>query len=182
MRQKPEILQTATLVETGIFRVEQLDLRFSNGVETRYQRLVSPPEGAVLVVPLQADGTVLLVREYAAGVDRYELGLPKGRVEPGETPEAAAGRELREEVKLGARQLDHLTSLSLAPGYVSHTTHIILARELFDAPLEGDEPEPIEVVPWPLAKLSTLLARDDFTEARSIAALFLVREYLENDR
>ena len=68
--------------------------------------------------------------------------------------------------------------MTVAPGYLSHTTHIVLARELYPSRLAGDEPEPIEVVPWRLEELDGLLADPDFTEARSIAALFLVRRHL----
>jgi ADP-ribose diphosphatase len=111
-------------------------------------------------------------------MDRYELGLPKGVVDVGEDPLAAAHRELREEIGMGARELHLIHSLSLAPGYIKHTSHLVLARDLYPDAAEGDEPEPIEVVPWPLAGLDALLAREDFTEARSIAALFLARRWL----
>ena len=132
----------------------------------------------MLIVPLLDDDTVLLIREYCVGTERYELALPKGRIEANEPLLEAANRELMEEVGHGAQTLHHLTSLSLAPGYSSHQTHVVLARELYPRRLDGDEPEPLEVVPWRLSKLHTLLAREDCSEGRSIAALFLTREYL----
>lgn len=181
MREKPRILHTKTLVQTRLFRIEQVDLRFSNGVETRFERLIGGPRGAVLIVPLLDADTVLLIREYAAGVDRYELGLPKGRIEGEEDILAAANREIMEEIGYGAADLHHLTSLSLAPGYLGHTTHVVLARGLYPHKVPGDEPEEIEVVPWPLSRLTELLQQDDFTEARSIAALFLTREHLQHE-
>ena len=178
MRKKPEILASETLARTRLFHVEQLDLRFSNGVETRYERLKSRGGGAVLVVPMLDDDTVLLIREYAAGVHRYELGLPKGKVEPEEDLLVAANRELMEEVGYGANDLIHLTALTLAPGYLGHHTQIVLAQDLYEQRCDGDEPEELEVVPWRLSELGDLLMRDDCTEARSIAALFMVRELL----
>ena len=140
MRDKPRILHTETLVETRLFRIEQLDLRFANGVETRYERLVGA-RGAVLIVPLLDDDTVLLIREYAAGTDRYELGLPKGRIEDGEEVLAAANREIMEEVGYGAGHLQQLATLSMAPGYVGHLTYVVLARNLYPQKNDGDEPE-----------------------------------------
>jgi ADP-ribose diphosphatase len=178
MRKKPEILATATIARTRLFHVESVDLRFANGVEVQYERLRSNSAGAVLVVPMLDEDTVLLIREYSAGVDRYELGLPKGRVEPDENLLWAANRELMEEVGYAARSLEHLTSLTLSPGYMNHHTQIVLARQLFPQRAQGDEPEEIEVVPWKLSQLGELLQRDDCTEARSIAALFMVRELL----
>ena len=117
-----------------------------------------------------------------AGMDRYELAFPKGRVESGEDPLAAAAREIREETGYAAGRLQHLQTVTLAPGYLRHTTHIVLARDLYRDPLPGDEPEPIEVVPWPLDRIDELLGRDDFTEARSIAALYRVRDLLRDEQ
>lgn len=178
MTHKPKILHTHTLARTGLFHIEQVDLRFSNGVETRFERLRGAPHGAVLIIPMLDEDTVLLIREYAVGTERYELCLPKGRIEGDEPVLEAANRELMEEVGYGARQLHQLTSLSLAPGYSSHFTHVVIARDLYPQSISGDEPEPLEVVPWQLSELPALLAREDCSEGRSIAALFLAREYL----
>jgi ADP-ribose diphosphatase len=176
MRQKPRILNSRMVAESRLFRVEELELEFANGVSTRYERLVGSGRGAVLIVPMLDAGTVLLIREYAAGTDRYELALPKGRIESGEDLLDAANREIMEEVGYGAHRLTHLTSFTVAPGYLSHVTHVVLAEDLYERRLPGDEPEPIEVVPWTLDRLSELLAREDCSEARSIAALFMVRD------
>ncbi len=181
MRKKPQILNKETLARTRLFHIEQLDLRFANGVEARYERLHSSSRGAVLVVPLLNRETVLMIREYAAGVHRYELALPKGRIEAEESMLEAANRELMEEVGYGARELYHLTSLTLAPGYIGHVTHVVLARDLYAQRAQGDEPEEIEVVPWPLDALHELLGQEDCTEARSIAALYLAREWLQHN-
>lgn len=182
MRDKPTILNRQTIAKTRIFHVEQLELRFANGVETCYERLVGSPQGSVMIVPLLDDDTVLLISEYAAGIDGYELALPKGRIESGEELLAAANREIMEEVGYAANNLHHLTSVSMAPGYSGSLTHVVLARDLYPCAADGDEPEPIEVVPWKLSELPQLLQRDDCTEARSIAALYMTREYLANVR
>lgn len=175
---KPVVTRTETIAQTRLFRVEQVDLRFANGREVRFERLRSSPFGAVLIVPMLDDTTVLLIREYAAGVERYELALPKGLIEEGETLIEAANREIMEEIGYGARRLTHLKSVTLAPGYFNHATHIILAQELYPQRLEGDEPEEIETIPWSLERLDDLFTEAECTEARSIAALFLVREQL----
>ena len=175
---KPTILATRQIARTRLFAVEEVHLRFNNGVEVHYERLLGNPHGAVLLVALNAAQEVLLVREYAVGMDRYELGLPKGGMEADETPLQAGLRELREETGFGAEQLDYLGELTLAPGYSSQRTHVVLARDLCHAPLDGDEPEPLEVVPWPLAQLHELIALPECSEARTLAAMFMAREFL----
>lgn len=177
-RNTPNILNKSTIAKTRIFEIEQLDLEFSNGVTVQYERLRSGSGGAVLIIPMLDAETVLMIREYAAGVHRYELALPKGRIEKGEDPLTAANREIMEEVGYASRSLTHLTRFSIAPGYLTHETQIILAQDLYENRQPGDEPEEIEVVPWNINKLDELIQHPECTEARSIAALFIAKQAL----
>ena len=131
---------------------------------------------------MRDDETVLLVSEYAAGLHHYELGLVKGRLEAGESILEGAERELKEEIGFGANHLIELTSLSLAPGYMTHVTHVVLARDLYPEKLKGDEPEALEIIPWPIADLHSLVQRPDCTEGRSIAALYIARDYQQQEK
>ena len=178
MRRLPKIYARRELNHGKLFTIEQLDLEFSNGERRRYERLRSKGLGAVIVVPMRDDETVLLVREYAAGLHHYEIGLVKGRLDEGESILEAAQRELREEAGYAARELVELTQLSLSPGYMTHVTHVVLARDLYPDRLPGDEPEELEVVPWPISNLMELTQRPDCTEGRSIAALYIARDYM----
>lgn len=171
MPQKPEILHTEIVGRTQIFRAEAVDLKFSNGVQRKYERLLSR-RTAVLIVPILNDH-IILIREYAVGLDNYELTFPKGLVEENETVLQGAQRELQEEAGYAARELTFLRDLSLSPGYMTHKTAIVLAQDLYTAPLVGDEPEPIEVIMWPVAEVDKLLQHPDFSEGRSMAALYL---------
>ncbi|UTV27625.1 ADP compounds hydrolase NudE [Photobacterium atrarenae] len=175
---KPEILATKVVAQSRLFKIESLDLRFSNGVERTYERMKPSGRHAVLVVPVTAEGDLLLIREYAAGTDRYELGFPKGLVDPGESAEVAANRELKEEIGFGARQFRPLKDVVLAPSYFSSKMTLFLAQDLYPEQLEGDEPEPLEIVRWPLSQAEELLTHVDFAESRSITALFLALQQL----
>lgn len=159
-------------------RMEQLELLFSNGARRDYRRIVKPKRQAVMIVPLLDANTVLLVREYAAGSEQYELVLPKGQVDDGESLTEAALRELAEEAGYSAHKVDFVKSFSIAPTFMGHITHCFVARDLFAHRLVGDEPEEMEVTPWALDDLETLIARGDCTEARTIAAILLVRAQL----
>ncbi len=181
MERLPKIHAKRELDPGKLFRIEQLDLEFHNGAKRTYERLHSRGLGAVIVIPMRDKDTVLLVREYAAGLHHYELGLVKGRLEAGESIVDGAQRELKEEVGYGAKDLYELTTLSLAPGYMSHRTHVVLARDLYPEKLVGDEPEELEIVPWPIRDLHALVQRSDCTEGRSIAALYIARDYLQQE-
>ncbi len=178
MPTKPSILKRATVARSRLFRADEIHLRFSNGEERTYEKLCSGGPGAVLIVPLLDDNTVLLVREYAVGLEDYHLALPKGAIDQGETLLAAANRELKEEAGYGARKLQFLKRINLSPSYMEHGINVVMAWDLYPERLEGDEPEPIEVVPYPLSDLLQLVSRVDVCEGRSIAALFMAREWL----
>ena len=179
MPRKPEILKRHTVARSRLFRADELLLRFSNGEERVYEKLCAGGPGAVLMVPILDDGRVVMIREYAAGIDDYHLALPKGAVDRGEEILDAANRELKEETGYGARDLRFLKRMHLSPAYMEHGINAILARGLYPESLEGDEPEPIEVVPVAFDDLLELVIQDEVCEGRSIAALFYAKAWLE---
>ncbi|WP_373938046.1 ADP compounds hydrolase NudE [Vibrio kanaloae] len=180
-RTKPEILAQQTVAQSKLFSIESLDLRFSNGEERTYERMKPSGRNAVMMVPITKHGDILLVREYAAGTERYELGFPKGLIDAGEQPAEAAVRELKEEIGYGANRLTPLKEVILAPSYFSSKMTLFIAEELYPEKLEGDEPEPLDVVRWPLSQAEELLTHLDFCEARSITALLLALRVLNNN-
>ncbi|XNH22233.1 ADP compounds hydrolase NudE [Vibrio cyclitrophicus] len=180
-RTKPEILAQQTVAQSKLFSIESLDLRFSNGEERTYERMKPSGRNAVMMVPITEQGDILLVREYAAGTERYELGFPKGLIDPGEQPNEAAVRELKEEIGFGANKLTPLKEVILAPSYFSSKMTLFIAEELYPEKLEGDEPEPLDIVRWSLAQAEELLTHLDFCEARSITALLLTLRVLNNN-
>jgi ADP-ribose diphosphatase len=175
----PEIKAVRTIAKSRFFRIEELDLKFGNGVERTYERLPGGGRAAVMVVAINEADELLLIREYAAGFHELQLTLVKGAVDPGESLEEAANRELKEEIGFGAKKIEFIKKLNLAPGHMGFTINLLLARDLYPERLPGDEPEPPELVSWPLARLDELIVSDEFREARAIAGLFLVRHYLE---
>ncbi len=178
MPTKPEILKRETVMRSRLFRADQIHLRFSNGEERHYEKLVGGGRGAVLIVPVLNDDRFLMVKEYAVGLEDYHLACPKGAIDEGETILDAANRELKEEVGYGARKLTFLKKVHLSPSYMEHGINIVIAQDLYPERLEGDEPEPIQVQELPIIDLPDFCLRADVCEGRSIAALFLVREWL----
>lgn len=174
----PDILDRKIVAESRLFKVEQVHLHFNNGEQRHYERLIGRANGAITMVPMLDDDTVLLVREYGAGVNDYYISLPAGAVDPGETDLEAANRELKEEVGYGAKSWTHLFDFTSAPAYTTRVMPCYIASDLYPAKLEGDEPEPIEVVEWSIHDIAGLIARPDFHDAKSVAALLMVRERL----
>ena len=182
-RKKPVIKAIHQLAKSRLFTIQQLDLEFSNGRTAQFERIRANAGKAVMIAAITAQQEIILVREYAAGTERYELQLPKGIVEAGEQSLAAANRELAEEAGYAANNLKLLQTLRVSPGYFDHETDLVLATELYPQQLEtGDEPEQPEVVLYPLSAVDELLQREDFSESRSIAGILLVLRELDKSR
>jgi len=181
-KQLPKINGQKQVAKSRLFTIEQLELTFSNGENRQYERMCGSGNGAVMIVPMLDDDTILLVREYCAGTHNYELGFPKGLIDSGEMPAQAANRELQEEISYGAEQLHHLSQVMMAPAFFNAKMDIFIASNLYSATLVGDEPEPLEVVSWSIKDYKNLLQQPDFKEARSIAALMLLVDYLSPNK
>lgn len=182
MRKKPKLSNIRNIATTKFFNIQSMDVKFSNGEKREYECLKPLGYDAVLVIPMLDDDTVLMIYEYSGGTDRYELALTKGKIDAGESPLEAANRELIEEIGYSAKALSFVKTMTLAPGYQSNMTHIILAQDLYQGSAEGDEPEPLEVVEHKLSDLEQLVYNQDLTEARTIAALYMAKEIIKNQK
>ncbi|MFW2438793.1 MAG: ADP compounds hydrolase NudE [Arenicellales bacterium] len=171
MPSKPEILSVTSVARSRLFHIEQVDLRFSNGREVRFERLQSDSAGSVLIVPVDGDELVL-IREYAVGTERYELSFPKGSVDDGEEPQDAACRELQEEIGMASSHTRLLRRIIVSPAYINRPIWIMLATDLSVAPLPGDEPEELEQLRWPVNRMWELLEREDFNDGVNQLALY----------
>lgn len=180
-QQKPKILSVETIACSRLFKLESVDLEFSNGVRRLYERMSSSGRESVMIVPVIGE-ELLLIREYAVGIEDYEIGFPKGLIDPGEQIFQAANRELMEEVGYGAQQFTLLRTLTMAPAYFSSRMNVIVAESLFPQRLPGDEPELMPVIRWPIARMMALLNEADFCEARNVSALFLAYEFITQQR
>ncbi|MBE3519661.1 MAG: NUDIX hydrolase [Firmicutes bacterium] len=130
----------------------------------------------VSVLPLDDQGNVILVRQFRYAVGRETLEIPAGVVAEGETPLAAARRELREETGFDAASFRELVSYRPAIGFSTEHMTIFLAKSLIYAPEKGDE-ENIRVERIPFGQLYDMVVRGDspLDDAKSIVAILLAR-------
>jgi ADP-ribose pyrophosphatase len=129
--------------------------------------------GAVTIVPIDDQGRLWFVRQYRHAAGERLLELPAGTISPGETPEACAARECREEIGMAAARLIPLGGFFLAPGYSTEYMHLYLAQGLTPAPLAGDEDEDLELEVVPFQEVKDWISRGDVRDGKSLAALLL---------
>ncbi|TCP91229.1 ADP-ribose diphosphatase [Cricetibacter osteomyelitidis] len=172
---KPEILSISLTAKSRIFEIQSVVLKFSNGTYRTYERFKPATRAAVMILPIE-NNELIMVREYAMGTEQYELGFPKGLMEIGETPEQSADRELKEEIGLGANYFERLRTVNSNLTFMNSPMHILIAKDFYPCKLEGDEPEPLEIVRIPLEKIDELIADPNFNEARNLVALYALRD------
>ena len=135
------------------------DVRLPSGRNSVREVIEHP--GSVAILPITADGDILLVRQYRYAVGREMLEIPAGLLEPGESPEAAARRELREETGHDAGELRRITSCFPAAGFSNERQTRFLAVNCAPVTQEADPDEGISLIRLPLGELDERLANDD---------------------
>ena len=168
----PIIKNKIILAITKLFKIEELEVEFNNNQNRKYEIILGTGYDTVMILPIMND-KIFFIKEYAAAIDSYTLTLPKGRIDEGELLLEAANRELQEEIGLKSNDLTHVYTLDLAPGYINHKTHVVLAKDLVPSKLEGDEPEELEVVEYKLSEISHLLENNKNLDSRVIACLYI---------
>ena len=166
-----ELLHSETLLKGRAFVIRRDEVRLPDGRTAKLD--IVEHHGSVVIIPVDADGNLLFVRQYrhAAGLDLLEL--PAGTLEPGEDPAECAAREVREETGMAAGRLEELGRFYLAPGYSTEFMVVYLARDLRHDPLQADADEFLQVEAVPLAEALRLAQSGEMPDAKSLAALFL---------
>jgi ADP-ribose pyrophosphatase len=164
-----------------IYRGRVLDLslsRFRSVAKGEVTIEVVHHNGGAAAIPLFDDGTTALVRQWRYPIGRYCLEIAAGRIEPGDTPEHTAARELEEELGLRADTFRKLAEFSVAPGYCEERIHVYLATGLVKSAQNLDDDEEIESVRMPLAEAVQFVRRGEIDDAKSIVGLLTAASIL----
>lgn len=137
--------------------------------------VVDPGDNAS-VVALDADGSITLVGAFLYPLQRYEWTIPSGKVEPDESPEQSARRELAEEAGIEAARWDLLGAYALSPGISTQISYIYLARDLTHVPPRPEATEQLALRRQPLADAFAECLRGGYPSA--VTALGILRAHL----
>lgn len=158
------------LVYAGkLFDLHVDEIELAGGIRATREYIAHP--GAVCMIPLDANGRLLLVTQYRHAAGRRLLELPAGTLEPGEDPVEAAQRELAEEVGRAASVVQPLGGFYVAPGYTSEFIHLYYCTGLTEAVEDGDEDEDIEIVALTPEEALAAIESGEICDAKSVIGL-----------
>lgn len=164
-------LATRTLCRTKIFTVTEDHVVEPGGIEAR--RIVVRHGPSAVILPIDARGRILLVRQFRLPAGGAIWELPAGRVGPGERPLAAARRELLEETGLRARRWKKLLAFYPTPGYVTERMHLFLAQDLEAGEARPDEDERIRCRWFSRRELAAWLRAGRIVDGKTLVGLLL---------
>ncbi|MCK6539814.1 MAG: NUDIX hydrolase [Anaerolineales bacterium] len=172
-----ELIRSEMLMQGRAFKIRRDHLKTPDGRETKFE--IIEHGGSVILVPVDADGNLLFVRQYrhAAGVDLLEL--PAGTRDGDEPFEECAAREIREETGMEAGRLQKVGEFYLAPGYSTEFMVVYIATDLKYNPLEADDDEFLSVEKIPVSEAIQRAESGEIPDAKSLAALLLAKPYLK---
>ena len=137
----------------------------------RATREVVRHRGSVAALPVQEDGSLILVRQYRYAVGEALWELPAGRLDDGETPEAGVQRELSEEIGRRAGRLERIAFFYTSPGFSDESLYVFRATELAAEKTVGDDDERIEVATFTLAQASAMIDSGDLRDGKTLIAV-----------
>jgi ADP-ribose pyrophosphatase len=166
----------AIVYKSRVFSVEETRRRFPNGQE--HDIVVVRHSASVVLIPVEDDGRVVLIKQYRASVDRELWELPAGRVDEGESAEAAARRECEEEIGRVPARIERLGAFYPTPGYCDELLIFYRVSNLRqpppDSPHHPDEDEDISAKSVTVAEARAMVARGEIIDLKTAYALTLV--------
>jgi ADP-ribose pyrophosphatase len=170
-----ETLSSRVVFEGRALKLRVDKVKLPGGRQTT--REIVEHENCVAIVALDDADNILLVRQFRKPVEKELVEIPAGGIDPGESPEDAVRREMREETGFLPRKLTKLGGFYSSPGFCTEYLHLYLASDLVESPLQAEDSESISLVRVPLAKIPGLIASGTICDAKSIAGLLAFREY-----
>jgi ADP-ribose pyrophosphatase len=178
---KPSILKLERCIKSeNVYKGRILNLRvdrveFPDGTST--VREVVEHRGAAALVPLLGNN-VILVRQFRYAASAELLEIPAGTLEPGESPENCAKRELEEETGYRCNEIQKILECFVAPGYSTEKIHFYLARKLGRSKMMTEEDERIEIEVVPLTSALEKIRNGEIRDAKTICGLYRANELL----
>ncbi len=167
-----KVLDGQTIYEGRILDLNVENIELPSGKRTI--REIVYHRGAVVIVAVDSEGNTFLVRQYRSALKKPLLEVPAGTMEPGESPDTTARRELIEEIGYSAGRMEDLGGFYSSPGYSTEYLYLFYATDLEPTGVVPDDDEIAEVLCVPLAEIPGMISSGQICDSKSVAGLLRV--------
>jgi ADP-ribose pyrophosphatase len=173
--EKEKVLSSKTIYRGRILKLRVDTVLTVDGRKSTREIVEHNP--CIGVIPVDAEGNILLVNQYRSPVGKDLLEIPAGGIDKGEDPATAVIRETREETGFKPRKVTRLNGYYLSPGFCDEYMHLFLAEDLVPAPLSAEDTPGIEVVKVTAEQVPELILSGRIEDSKSVAGLLYYLEY-----
>ena len=166
-----EIISSKSVFDGSLFSVSVDELKLSNGCYVSREVIKNRP--SVVIVPIDSDDNVVMVRQYRHPVGKYLLEAPAGNIEDLELPLESAQRELQEETGYFSGDLCFIGDFWSSPGFSTELMHAYVARDLVSKPLDPDVDEFIKIEVIPISQIIDYIRTGRIQDAKTISAILM---------
>lgn len=156
-----------------LLKLEEDTVRLPDGRLTRREWVRHP--GAVVMLAMLDNNTILLERQYRYPLQRHFIELPAGKIDFGEAPLETARRELREECGYEAESWRHIATLHPCIGYSDERMEFFIATELRQVGRQLDDGEFLDVLPMTLTEAQARIDRGEITDIKTVVGLLWLK-------
>lgn len=169
-------LSSKTVYQGGLLHVKEDQVQLPNGHTARREYILHP--GAVVVIPLLANGDIVLERQFRYPLQRDLYELPAGKLDEGESPLACGQRELLEETGYRAEKWQYLATIHPCIGYSNESMSLYLAQDLTEGEHQRDGDEFLEIFTLPLREALEWVRTGRITDVKTVIGLFWAEKIL----
>ena len=172
-----ELIERRSIFDGRIVKLSVDRVRLPNGNVAELE--IIRHQGAAAAVPVDADGRVLLVRQYRHAAGGWLLEIPAGKLDPGESPETCALREVEEETGFRPERLIPMGWIFTTPGFTDEKIWLFAATGLREAKQKLEDDEVLTVERLPLDRAVALATNGEMRDAKSVCALLRVSHFID---
>lgn len=167
---KPQIISNKKVYQGKVFDVFLSKIREG---KVEYERDIISHHGSAVIVPIFADQTIALVKQYRHAAGKYLFEIPAGSLDENESPETGAHRELEEEIGVVAGKIEKLAEFYVSPGFLAEKMFVFLATDLRETAQNLEDDELIEITKITFPKAFEMIKHGEIEDAKTIIGLIL---------
>lgn len=172
---KEETISSRDIFEGRILKLRVDTVRTADGRESTREVIEHAP--CIAVIAIDENDHLLLERQYRQALRKTILEIPAGGIDPGETPEQAVVREMREETGFKPQKVERIGGFYSTPGFSDEYLHLFLATDLVPSRLHSEDTAAIEVVRLPVSEIPAIVSSGQIEDSKTVAGLLLYHEY-----